>query len=109
MGRFKQLPQPVIAVTLASLTLSNVYGGLGFTWLQTLIMVCGTIMVLLYLVKIAFFPKTFLAEYSEVVTSSLYATFPMCMMVLGAFYHDKGMDFGKILWWAGLRIFVSVV
>ena len=103
MKRFNNLPIPAIATTLASLTLGNVYGGLGYDWLRTLIMICGTIVLLAYLVKIIFFSKTCLGEYNQVIPSSLYATFPMCMMILGAFFFEKGLGFGKGLWWAGVE------
>ena len=87
MKRFKYIPVPAVAATLASLTLGNVYGGLGYTWLRALIMLCGTLMVLAYLVKIIFFSKTCLAEYNETIPASLYALFPMCMMILGCSRH----------------------
>ena len=93
MKRFNNLPIPAIATTLASLTLGNVYGGLGYDWLRTLIMICGTIVLLAYLVKIIFFSKTCLGEYNQVIPSSLYATFPMCMMILGAFFFDLFVTF----------------
>ena len=110
MKRFNNLPIPAIATTLASLTLGNVYGGLGYDWLRTLIMICGTIVLLAYLVKIIFFSKTCLGEYNQVIPSSLYATFPMCMMILGAFFFEKGLGFGKGLWWAGVIIhFIHIV
>ena len=110
MKRLNNLPIPAIATTLASLTLGNVYGGLGYDWLRTLIMICGTIVLLAYLVKIIFFSKTCLGEYNQVISSSLYATFPMCMMILGAFFFEKGLGFGKGLWWAGVIIhFIHIV
>ncbi len=110
MKRFKYIPVPAVAATLASLTLGNVYGGLGYTWLRALIMLCGTLMVLAYLVKIIFFSKTCLAEYNETIPASLYAPFPMCMMILGAYYNEIGLGFGKGLWWAGVIIhFIHIV
>ena len=110
MKRFNNLPIPAIATTLASLTLGNVYGGLGYDWLRTLIMICGTIVLLADRVKIIFFSKTCRGEYNQVIPSSLYATFPMCMMILGAFFFEKGLGFGKGLWWAGVIIhFIHIV
>ena len=34
MERLERMPVPTLALCLASLTLGNVYGGLGFTWLR---------------------------------------------------------------------------
>ena len=110
MNRFNNLPIPAVATTLASLTLGNVYGGLGYTWLRTLIMICGTVVILAYLFKMIRFSKTCLAEYNQAIPSSLYATFPMCLMILGSFFFEKGLGFGKGLWWAGVIIhFIHIV
>ncbi len=104
MNRFEKIPVPTLAITLASLTLGNVYGNLGFTWLRALIMICGTIVILAYIFKIIRFPKVCLAEYEDTVTASLYATFTMCLMSLGSFYFEKGLIIGKGIWWAGVII-----
>ena len=94
MSRFEKIPVPAIATFLSLLTLSNVYGGLGFVWFRYLCMACGTIFIICYILKIAMFPKVFLSEYNQVIPCSLYAALTMCMMILGSFYLEIGTNFG---------------
>ncbi len=94
MSRFEKIPVPAIATFLATLTLSNVYGGLGFVWFRYLAMACGTIFIICYILKIIMFTKTVRREYSEVIPCSLYAALTMCLMILGSFYFEIGNNFG---------------
>jgi hypothetical protein len=50
---------------VGALTLSNVFGGLGFAWVRHLSMWAATIVWLLYIVKIIRYPKTCAKEYSN--------------------------------------------
>ena len=94
MNRLEKIPVPAIATFLALLTLSNVYGGLGFVWFRYLCMACGTVFIICYILKIILFPKTVMNEYSQVIPCSLYAALTMCMMILGSFYLEIGTNFG---------------
>ena len=58
MERLKNIPVPVIATFLSLLTMGNVYGGLGFVWLRWLIMACGTIFIICYILKIGMYFDT---------------------------------------------------
>ena len=98
MKRFEKLPVPVLATCLSALTLANVYGGLGFTWLRWFIMICGMVLILAYIVKMAASPMTCLREYDQTIPASLYGAFSMCLMVLGSFLYEKGCGFGKVIW-----------
>ncbi len=104
MERLEKIPVPVIATFLSFLTLGNVYGGLGFVWLRYLIMALGTIFIVCYILKFAMFSKTCLKEYEQTIPASLYGAFSMCLMVLGSFYFEMGMGFGKIIWFIGVAI-----
>ena len=73
MNRLEKIPVPAVATFLSLLTLSNVYGGLGFVWFRYLCMACGTVFIICYILKIIMFPKTVLNEYSQVIPCSLYA------------------------------------
>ncbi len=96
--RLKKLPVPVLPAFVGTLTLGNVYGGMGYTWFRTLIMICATVIVLSYIFKIILCPSTCAEEYRQPVPSSLYAGFTMCLMILGSFYFEKGLVFGKWIW-----------
>ena len=96
--RFKKLPVPVLPTFVGTLTLGNVYGGMGYTWFRVLIMICATAVVLAYIFKIILCSSTCIEEYKQTVPCSLYAGFTMCLMILGSFYFEKGMAFGKWIW-----------
>ncbi|MBQ4044888.1 MAG: TDT family transporter [Lachnospiraceae bacterium] len=112
MERFERIPVPAIATFLSLLTLSNVYGGLGFVWFRYLVMACGTVFIICYILKIIMFPKTVLNEYSQVIPCSLYAALTMCMMILGSFYLEIGTNFsipalqiiGKAVWYFAVAV-----
>ena len=67
-------------------------------------MIIATVVVLFYILKIIFHTQTCIDEYNKTVPCSLYAGFCMCLMILGSFYYEFGVGFGKILWCAGLLI-----
>lgn len=96
--RLKKLPVPILPTFVGALTLSNVYGGLGYTWLRFFVMGVATIVVLCYLLKIILFSSVCRAEYGQTVPASLYAGFTMCLMILGSFYYEMGYGFGKWIW-----------
>lgn len=96
--RLKKLPVPVLPTFVGTLTLSNVYGGLGYTWFRYLAMAAATVVILCYLGKIALYPSVCRDEYRQTVPASLYAGLTMCCMILGSFYYEKGLGFGKGLW-----------
>ena len=104
MSRLEKIPVPCIATFLSFLTLGNVYGGLGFVWLRYLIMALGTIFMICYILKMAMFSKTCLSEYEQTIPASLYGAFSMVLMVLGSFYYEIGLPFGKIIWFIAVAI-----
>lgn len=104
MSRLEKIPVPCIATFLSFMTLGNVYGGLGFVWLRYLIMTLGTIFMVSYTIKMIMFPKTCLKEYEQTIPASLYGAFSMCWMVLGSFYYEIGLPFGKVIWFIAVAI-----
>ena len=104
MSRLEKIPVPCIATFLSFLTLGNVYGGLGFVWLRYLIMALGTIFIVCYILKIAMFSGTCMKEYDMTIPASLYGAFSMVLMVLGSFYYEIGLPFGKIIWFIAVAI-----
>lgn len=102
MERLKRMPVPVLPTFVGALTLSNVYAGMGYTWVRHLTMWAATIILLLYIVKILMYPKVCVEEYKTVVPCSLYAGFTMVLMILGSYYFDYAPGFGKAIWSIGL-------
>ena len=101
--RLERMPVPVLPTFVGALTLSNVYSGLGYTWVRHLTMWTATIILLLYIVKIVKYPKVCLNEYKTVVPCSLYAAFDMMMMILGSYYAEFNPAFGKAM------VFIAVL
>lgn len=100
MERLKKLPVPVLPTFVGALTLANVYGGLGFTWVRHLTMMFATIVWLVYVLKIVLYKDTCINEYKNVVPSSLYAAFFMMLMILSGYYYDWVPGLGLALWFA---------
>lgn len=106
MDRLKRMPVAILPTFVGTLTLSNVYGGLGYTWLRYVVMICATIVIIAYLVKIVSNPAVCRAEYEQTVPCSLYAGLPMSLMILGSFYKEIGLGFGKIIWLAAVIVHI---
>ena len=104
MNRLERMPVPVLPTFVGALTLSNVYSGMGYAWVRHITMWVATIIFLLYIVKIAKFPKVCQKEYEAVVPCSLYAGFTMVLMILGSYYFDYVPALGKGMWAVGLCI-----
>ena len=98
LQRIKNMPVAVLPTFVGTLTLGNVYGGLGFPWVRYLAMAAATVVVIFYIMKFIMYPDVCRKEYSQTVPASLYAGFTMCLMILGSFYYEKGLGFGKIIW-----------
>lgn len=104
MERLERMPVPVLPTFVGALTLSNVYGGMGYTWIRHLTMWTATAIILLYVIKIVKFPGTCKKEYEAVVPCSLYAGFTMVLMILGSYYFDYVPALGKGIWMAALAV-----
>lgn len=104
MERLERMPVPVLPTFVGALTLSNVYGGMGYTWVRHLTMWAATVIILMYVIKLVKFPKTCKKEYETVVPCSLYAGFTMVLMILGSYYYDYVPALGKGIWAAALAV-----
>lgn len=104
MERLERMPVPVLPTFVGALTLSNVYSGMGYSFVRHLTMWAATIVILLYIIKIIRFPGTCRKEYETVVPCSLYAGFTMVLMILGSYYFDYAPGFGKALWMFALAV-----
>ncbi len=104
MNRLERMPVPVLPTFVGALTLSNVYSGMGYPWVRHITMWVATIVLLLYFVKIAKYPKVCKKEYETVVPCSLYAAVTMILMILGSYYFDYIPALGKGIWAAAVAI-----
>ncbi|QQU15589.1 TDT family transporter [Enterococcus casseliflavus] len=94
-----QLPVGLIATTLGLCTLSNAYFAIDLPIIRTIVMGFGLVVWGLAVVKGVFCHQVFLKEYSQVVPSSLYATFPMLTAVLSSFFFGFNEILGTFLWY----------
>lgn len=106
MKRLERLPVPILPTMVGAATLSNVYSGLGFSWIRHITMWLSTIIVLLYFIKIFRYPSVCKKEYSNTVPASLYAGLTMIIMILGSYFYEFSPMFGKGLWMAGLAVHI---
>ena len=83
---------------LGACTLSNIYNGLGFSFIRHLTTFFAILIVLSYIIKIIFHPSIIKEEYKNPVTCSLYPGICMVSMVIGAYFYDYFNIFGKIIW-----------
>lgn len=83
---------------LGACTLSNIYNGLGFSFIRHLTTFFAILVVLSYIIKIIVHPSVIKEEYKNPVTCSLYPGICMVSMVIGAYFYDYFNIFGKIIW-----------
>lgn len=104
MKRLEKIPVPLLPTFVGALTLSNVYSGMGYSWIRHLTMWAATVMIICYILKIIQFPGTCKKEYEMVVPCSLYAGFTMVLMILGSYYYDYIPGLGKAVWGGALAV-----
>ena len=104
MERLERMPVPVLPTFVGALTLSNVYNGLGYSWIRHLTMWAACVVLVCYFIKILRFPRTCRKEYETVIPCSLYAGFTMVMMILGSYFLAYVPVLGKGHFFAGLAI-----
>lgn len=102
MERLQRLPVPILPTFVGALTLSNVYNGLGYTWIRHIFMWIALCLLVTYLMKIIKYPNVVKNEYNTVVPCSLYAGFTMIMMILGSYFVEYHVVFGKTLFFGGM-------
>lgn len=102
LRKIKNMPVPILPTMVGAATLSNVYQTLGYTWIRHITMICSTVILIAYIIKITFYFDTCKSEYSKTVPSSLYAGFTMIIMILGSYYFDFNKIIGKGLWYIGI-------
>ena len=100
MERLKYIPVPLLPTFVGAMTLSNVYAGMGFTWVRHITMIAAIIVWLVYLVKIVLFSQICLNEYTNVVPCSLYAGFFMMLMIIASYLYDYNQTLALVLWFA---------
>lgn len=100
--RAKRMPVGVIATAVGAATLGNVYNTIGFTYVRTLVMAMGLVVFILSLIKLTIHREIFKGEYDNTILASLYGTFSMLSMILGAYIYPKAPLVGKELWLFGV-------
>ena len=100
--KVKNLPVPILPTMVGAFTLSNVYSGMGYTWIRHITAWAAIAVILSYILKICFHFDTVKKEYSNTVPASLYAGFTMLTMLLGSYFYNASPVFGKTLWFVGL-------
>jgi len=99
------LPVNVIATAVGFATLSNMWEvAVGFPSVRVVTMGIMSLVWLAAIIKMTVHYKTFKADYTLLVPSSLYATFSMLTMLLGAFIFEYIQVAGQVVWLAGVTL-----
>ena len=104
LDKIGRLPVGIIATAIGLVTLSNIYFGLGYTWVKYLSIVMATLVWLAALLKLILHFEKVKLEYKQVIPASLYATFAMLTMILGSFIADYFYGIGKTIWLIAIGI-----
>ncbi|WP_418966064.1 TDT family transporter [Cetobacterium sp.] len=102
INRLERFPVGAIATTVGACTLANAFLLLNFTYLRNIFMIIGIIVFILATMKIFKHKEAFLAEYSSTIPASLYGTYSMLAMIIGAFLFPYSPFLGKNLWLFGV-------
>lgn len=98
----KAVPIPLVPTFVGLATLSNIYSGLGYTFIRHIVMISCIFVLALYLSKIVCHIGTVKKEYQTTVPASLYAGITMLTMIVGSYLFDFNQVLGKSLWFTGL-------
>ncbi|MDX8336019.1 TDT family transporter [Candidatus Cetobacterium colombiensis] len=102
IDRLERFPVGAIATTVGAATLANAFLLLNFTYLRNIFMIIGIVVFILATIKIFRHKEAFLAEYSNTIPASLYGTYSMLAMIIGAFLLPYSAFLGKNLWLFGV-------
>ena len=100
--KIKNLPVPILPTMVGAFPLSNIYSGMGYTWIIHITAWVAIAIMIFYILKIFFHFDTVKKEYSNTVPASLYAGFTMLTMLLGSYFYNANNILGKTLWFVGL-------
>lgn len=94
-----RIPLPLVPTVLGICTLAGIYDGIGYPLVRWLAVIFGTLIAVLYCLKVLFFLKdTVRQEYANPMLAALYPTLNMLIMVLCVF-------FSQWFWWPSLIVF----
>ena len=105
----EKFPVGAIATTVGAATLSNVYFLLGFNYVRDIFMVVGIIVFIMATLKLIVFRNTFVEEYKNTVPASLYGTYSMLSMIIGAYVFNFSPVIGKSLWLFGVFFHAGLI
>ncbi|MGL4561325.1 MAG: TDT family transporter, partial [Brevinema sp.] len=103
------MPIGFVAAVMGSVTLSNIYGILGYTWIRYLFHGLGIIVALMMLTKVILYFSKCREEYNNMVLASLYPSFSMLIILIGSFIFPFYAPIGKMLWLGGIGIHLFLI
>jgi len=84
LAKLEFLPLGVVPAAMGLAALSNIWGSLGFHWVNTLSMLLAGLTWLLYLSKVVFHWKTCVREYQNIYLAAIYCTLSILLMLFTA-------------------------
>lgn len=104
---FVNIPVAITGISLGFITLGNLWGDLGATWIRTFANIFAATAVILMFIKICLHPKKSFDEMQHCLIGSFYPTIAMTLMVFSGFIaRIWGKPLGQALWLFGIILFV---
>lgn len=105
-----KLPVAVVGISLGFITLGNIWGSLGATWIREFANLFAMGAVILMILKILLHGNQVLGEIKHSVTGSFYPTLAMTMIVFSGYIVERlGLSVGRCIWFIGIGIFIVLV
>ena len=102
--KLEDMPIGIVGTMLGAISLSNIYTNVGLNHVQAILTNIGAVVVILALLKFILYPKKVFSEMNNTIIMSIYPTFTMLTMSIGAYYVKFNYTLGKTIWTIGLII-----
>lgn len=107
--KLELLPVGVFATTLGFITLGNCFTSFGINSVRHVIVNLAVIILIIGFMKLFIYPSKVKEELKQTIGASIYPTFPMSMMLMGAYYAKYYFPLGKGLWLLGILIHLLIL
>ncbi|MGL5439213.1 MAG: TDT family transporter [Filifactoraceae bacterium] len=103
----KKLPYPVSGLMLALAALGNLLKPRGEI-IRYNFGILSALILLLVLIKIIKYPKSFLEVFEQPAIAGIMATLPMGIIILSTYVVSFSNKLGAMIWWLGILIYIII-
>ncbi len=104
----KKIPIPICGLSLGLAALGNLLQ----SYSETLRYICGIasgILMVLFLIKVIMFPKMIMEDFKNPIMASVFATFPMALMLLSVYIKPWLGASSRYLWLLAILIHIGLI